>query len=491
MRPSGPGDGHGHAGRGRRTHVRPSSRPTGWEWRALAWLGRHPLFLVVPALLGWAGATLGPFPVAVALAAVGLALFSWSRAHPTSYDCWPGPVIRASWRRWTGYAGARWAHTLADCDLVRDNRRTGRAVVPRVLKVRSATPSIDTVYVRMARGQDLRTWTDRADALAVALAAHRVAITRIRPAVLALVVERHNPFVREVPPPDIPSHPDEVDLSALDVGDNEHGHPLLIGPRGRHGLVAGASGSGKSTIIWSTQRAVGPLIRTGLVRVSMIDLKGGAETQRAAPLFTRYATTPAEALDLLRAVRDELKRRQDHMRTAGLRTLDMSAEWPFELVQIDELAMLTAYGDRGDVREGLRLLAELLTQGRACGISIWGYVQEPSKDVVDVRELFTTRICLGVTAASHVDMVLGDGARERGALADEIPAGPEHAGIGFVIDEGSRLPIRFRAAHVTDDDIDELVQRCAPDPPGDGDDGSVLPFARPDTDDEHGEETAS
>jgi S-DNA-T family DNA segregation ATPase FtsK/SpoIIIE len=88
-------------------------------------------------------------------------------------------------------------------------------------------------------------------------------------------------------------------------------------------------------------------------------------------------------------------------------------------------------------------------------------VQEPSKDIVDVRELFTTRICLGVTAASHVDMVLGDGARERGALADEIPGDEAHTGIGFVIDQGSRLPVRFRAAYVADEEIDELVTRCA------------------------------
>jgi len=128
---------------------------------------------------------------------------------------------------------------------------------------------------------------------------------------------------------------------------------------------------------------------------------------------------------------------------------------------VDEMAMLTAYGDRADVREALRLLAEILMQGRACLVSVIGYVQEPSKDIVDVRELFTTRICLGVTAASHVDMVLGDGARERGALADEIPGDEAHAGIGFVIDTGSRLPVRFRAAYVADEEIDELVTRCA------------------------------
>ncbi|WP_300014964.1 hypothetical protein [Pseudonocardia sp.] len=148
--------------------------------------------------------------------------------------------------------------------------------------------------------------------------------------------------------------------------------------------------------------------------------------------------------------------------TTARRRLPVEPATPLELVMIDEMAMLTAYGERGDVREALRLLAEILTQGRACLVSVIGYVQEPSKDVIDVRDLFTTRVCLGVTTASHVDMVLGDGARERGALADEIPGDERHAGIGFVIDAGSRLPVRFRAAFVSDDEIDELVQRCTP-----------------------------
>ena len=107
---------------------------------------------------------------------------------------------------------------------------------------------------------------------------------------------------------------------------------------------------------------------------------------------------------------------------------------------IDELAMLTAYGDRSDVREALRLLAEILTQGRAADHGVAGYVQEPSKDVVDVRDLFDTRICLGVTAASHVDMALGDGARDRGALADEIPGDPATPASGSSSTPVTRLP---------------------------------------------------
>ena len=55
---------------------------------------------------------------------------------------------------------------------------------PRVLRVRSVTPSIDTLAVRMVRGQDLQSWTDHTPALADALHAERVAVSRRRPGVL-------------------------------------------------------------------------------------------------------------------------------------------------------------------------------------------------------------------------------------------------------------------------------------------------------------------
>lgn len=477
---------HGHRG-GYGPPVRRSTRAPGREFRLALWLARHPMFVLVPALGIWAVLALGALAAASTLAGLVVGLVGWSRAHPASFDRWAAPRLRSIRRRWTAYVGPRWAAVLASCDLVRDDRRTGAVLVPRIIRVRSASPSIDTLYVRMVRGQDLRLWVERAPALADALGAHRVAISRVRPGVLAVVVERIMPFGYVVPAPEIPSNPDEVNPAALDVGDNEHGQPFTLGLLGKHVLVAGASGSGKGSLLWSPLRALGPMIATGLVRVSMIDLKGGAETQRGGPLFHRHATTMAEALRLLVEVRDEMRHRQQLMREHGRRRCEITPDVPLHLLMIDEMAMLTAYGERAEVREALRLLAEILTQGRACLISVVGYVQEPSKDVIDVRDLFTTRVCLGVTAAAHVDMVLGDGARERGALADEIPGDEAHAGIGYVIDTGSRLPVRFRAAYVTDDEIDELVARCSPwAQPGD-----VIDLPRRDRDGDDGDEGAA
>ncbi|WP_181779108.1 FtsK/SpoIIIE domain-containing protein [Pseudonocardia pini] len=448
--------------RARHDTVRHSSRRVGGEFRGVAWLVRHPLFALVPGALVAASVLLGALPTAIGVGSLALVVVVWGRLHPPSFDRWAAPALRATWRRWTTYRGRRWSSLLADCGLAQTNHHTGHIHAPRVLRVRSASPTLDTLRVRLTRGQDLTLWTGRTEPLADALRAHRVAVVRHRPGVLTVVVEREMPFRFPIPAPAIPSTADSVDLSALPIGEDEYGHPFDLGVPGRHVAVAGASGSGKGSLIWSPLRAMGPAIRDGLVRVHVIDLKGGAETRRGIPLFHRHATTAAEAIALLTDVRDEMKARQRLMAEQSLRRLDVSPATPLDVVIIDEMAMLTAYGERADVREALRLLAEILTQGRACLTSVLGYVQEPTKDVVDVRDLFTTRICLGVTAASHVDMILGDGARERGALADEIPGGDDHAGIGYVIDQRSRLPIRFRACLVTDAEIDELVQQCAP-----------------------------
>jgi S-DNA-T family DNA segregation ATPase FtsK/SpoIIIE len=425
----------------------------------------------------------------VTLAVAVAGLLGWWRGHPASFDRFAAPRLRSGWRRWTVYRGRRWQRLLDDCELTRDHRRTGTTLCPRVIRVRSVTPSIDTLAVRLVRGQDVASWTDRTPALAEALQAHRVAVSRKRPGVLTVVVERRMPFPHTLDAALIPDTSAEVDLSRLDVGDTEYGTPFLLNLRGKRLLVVGASGAGKSSLLWNPLRGAGPMIRDRLLRLWVVDLKGGTETDRGEPLFHRWATTMDDAVELLIAFRDSMLTRQQQMREQHVRRCEITPWCPYELLLIDELAMLTAYGDRGSVREALRLLAEVLTQGRAADHGVAAYVQEPSKDVVDVRDLFDTRICLGVTTASHVDMALGEGARDRGALADEIPGDPQHAGIGFVIDPITRLPIRFRAGHVTDTDIDDLVTRCTPhtnipNQEADGD-GEVVPFpAQTDTNDD-------
>ena len=70
-----------------------------------------------------------------------------------------------------------------------------------------------------------------------------------------------------------------------------------------------------------------------------------------------------------------------------------------------------------------------------------GALQDPRKDVISLRNLFSTRIALRLDESDQVDMVLGDGARDRGALADQISPLPHvGAGVGYVPAGGLSRP---------------------------------------------------
>jgi S-DNA-T family DNA segregation ATPase FtsK/SpoIIIE len=156
-------------------------------------------------------------------------------------------------------------------------------------------------------------------------------------------------------------------------------------------------------------------------------------------------------------VLDELVAAMDARKSefAGqVRSVPISREHPLELVEFDEIGALTKYTDRKTRDAITEKVALLTTQGRALGFTVRGYVQEPTKDTVPVRELFPRRICLRVSAKSHVGMVLGEHAYERGAWANRIAE--SEAGTGYVFGEGIREPLRIRAGWVPDETIKQL-----------------------------------
>lgn len=170
-------------------------------------------------------------------------------------------------------------------------------------------------------------------------------------------------------------------------------------------------------------------------------------------VFHRYAVTPKDALTVL----DDLVGAMDARKQAfagRVRTVPISTEHPLELLEFDEIGALTKYTDRKTREQIVEKVALLTTQGRALGFTVRGYVQEPTKDTVPVRELFPRRVCLRVTSKTHVGMVLGDQAYERGAWANRITE--DEAGVGYVWGEGLREPLRVRAGWVPDQTVKAL-----------------------------------
>jgi S-DNA-T family DNA segregation ATPase FtsK/SpoIIIE len=245
-----------------------------------------------------------------------------------------------------------------------------------------------------------------------------------------------------------------MDLRRVWAGRTEYGQDWylpLAGPAS-HTLTAGGTGAGKNSVTWCPLVSIAPAIRDGLVRVSGIDPKG-MELAYGRRVFHRYAVTGADALAVLDDLVDSMQTRKAEF-AGHVRTVPLSVEHPLELLEFDEIGALTRYTDRRTREAITERIALLTTQGRALGFSVRGYVQEPTKDTVPVRDLFPRRICLRVSAKSHVGMVLGDQAYERGAWANRITEA--EAGTGYVFGEGIREPLRIRAGWVPDQTIKQL-----------------------------------
>jgi S-DNA-T family DNA segregation ATPase FtsK/SpoIIIE len=428
--------------------------------------------LTVLAMVAWWHCWGGTSLALTAGVAAGV-LTAWRLVNLASFDAWAGRHLRAWWLRWTVYAPKlpAWLHA---CGLsikadaapavvimtplgrsIRRSRSQVPAQLPQVLGVRSGA-SWDEVRVRLMPGQKPEDFDDAARALASARGVTRCQVRELTPNVVSIDFQRRNLLADPVPCPDLTTLAKVVgtaiDLRRVFSGRTEYGQDWQVPLAGGHTLVAGASGAGKNSAMWCPLVSIAPAIRDGLVRVSGIDPKG-MELAYGRRIFARYAVTGTDALAVLDDLVDAMHARKAQF-AGRVRDVPISAEHPLELLEFDEIGALTKYIDRKTRDAITERVALLTTQGRALGFTVRGYVQEPTKDTVPVRELFPRRICLRVSAKSHVGMVLGDQAYERGGWANRITE--TEAGVGYVFGEGIREPLRVRAGWVSDETIKQL-----------------------------------
>ncbi|MGH3869626.1 MAG: FtsK/SpoIIIE domain-containing protein [Pseudonocardiaceae bacterium] len=467
-----------------------------WLLKTLAWLltqvfTRWRTSLTVLALAAWWHWWDWPSLV-LTLTVTTLALALWRWIDVVSFDTWGGRWLRAWWLRWTIYAPKLpgWLHacglsitdtttpvvvsvTLVGRQRIRRDQHQPSVRVPTVVGVRSG-PSWDEVRVRLVAGQTPEGFDTTTRALACARGVARCQIRELTANVVSIDFQRRNLLTTTVTCPELTTLTTvtgtAVELHRVWAGHTEYGQPwhLPLTGSASHTLTAGATGAGKNSVMWCPLVSIAPAIRDQLVRVSGIDPKG-MELAYGRGIFHRYAVTGTEALSVL----DELlgvMHAQKAEFAGRVRVVPISREQPLELLEFDEIGALTKYTDRKTREAITERIALLTTQGRALGFTVRGYVQEPTKDTVPVRELFPRRICLRVTAKSHVGMVLGDQAYERGAWANRISE--SEAGVGYVFGEGIREPLRVRAGWVPDETIKELEAFVT----GTDQQGAVLPL---------------
>lgn len=430
----------------------------------VVWLARalvQPVHFVPGAVLVWLGLgliglVLVGAPVLVAWALVPLVLAVVARLWPRWLDSNVGERIRR--RRIRHRVEACWEEVRAGAGLpdgITLERRSQWVGADLVL--RPVVPP----------GVTAEDFEKTADRLASGLRAVRLRVRSPGPGLVEIAAQFTDPlaapFEAMVPAADAP-----VTWDRVPIGLREDGRTWEWSIRVST-LTAGASGSGKGSLLWGLVIGLGPAVKASLVKLYGVDLKGGMELAMGRGLFEQVATTTDEATRLLVDISESLRARA--LDLAGVtRQHEPTVESPHVVVVVDELAALVAYADRKERERGEAAVNVILSQGRAVGFTLMAFVQDPKKEVVRNRGLFPASLGLRLRGREEVAMVLGEGARAAGATCDRIPL--SMPGTGYVLADGDPYPVKVRAGYVTDDSIRLAVDRfgtTAPAPAGDTD----------------------
>lgn len=434
-----------------------------WALVLLAWgviraASRVPVLSVGGAGLAFIGYQDGWGWVVAILTVILAVLVAWRFLGADSYRTTVGPKVRYLWRA-PAYR-VFFPHVADRCGLyVQTSWKAhgGQARdTARLVKIRMR-PGLDRLLLRLPTGLTAKDVEDRLPALADSLGAGRASMRRHRPGRVWLELRTGDPLASVVRTHEVAV----CDLRAVPIGIDEDGRTWALRVRGTHTLIAGATGAGKGSILWSLIAGLRSSILDGTCEVWAIDPKGGMELGLGRGAFERFEGGDPEAMcELLEAVVDLKTRRAMGLANVGARTHQPQPGSPHIVVIIDELATLTAFAERSVVRRIDNALGLILTQGRAVGISVIAAVQDPGKDVVAWRDLFPTRVAMRLDNPIQVDMVLGEGGRDRGAAADEISE--MTPGVAYVRVEGTRDIRRVRASYLDDTAVEALAAQIEP-----------------------------
>ncbi|ONH35733.1 MULTISPECIES: FtsK/SpoIIIE domain-containing protein [Protofrankia] len=438
-------------------------------WHLLRWLARRPVSVAVVATIMMIHHRYGTAGLGVAAGGLVLVAAVWWRLHRRSF----------SWLAWWVVGRARlglvyrrrWRPVMVHTGLaIREPTSTGDRVAfaetfPRIRRIR-CTRWADRLRVELLYGQTPQQWAEQAEALRQAFRAQgcRVRADR-RVGFVWVELIRRDPLARPILPADLDADgdgdhsdhgdSDPADVDAVTVGRREDGDPWRLPVRGTHVLVAGATGSGKGSVLWSVIRGLAPAVRAGLVELWVCDPKGGMELAFGEALFTRFAVDTAGIADLLDDAVTEMRNRAAELRGVSRLHAPTVGE-PLIVVLVDEIASLTAYVTDRELKKRIGAsLPLLLSQGRAPGVVVVAAVQDPRKEVLSFRDLFPVRVALRMTEPDQADLVLGDGAHDRGAVAEQIPTHLQ--GVGYVLADGQSDPVRVRASWVDDAEIARIA----------------------------------
>ena len=226
-----------------------------------------------------------------------------------------------------------------------------------------------------------------------------------------------------------------------------------------HGMIAGATGSGKSVCINSIlvsllYKASPTDLKMMLIDPKMVEL---APFNGIPHLISPVITDVKAATAALKWAVAEMERRYELLAHAGVRDIErynkvvmesrrFSLKMPYLLIVIDELADLMMMAP-ADVEVSISRIAQ---KARACGIHLIIATQRPSVDVITgtIKANIPTRIAFSVSSQIDSRTIIDTPGAERLLGKGDM----------LYIGNGQSAGVRLQGTFVTDDEIERIIE---------------------------------
>lgn len=326
-------------------------------------------------------------------------------------------------------------------------------------------PAVTQFELTVGQGTKVSKIRNLTDDLKLALAAKDIRIQAPIPGRRSIGIEIPNRTSRAVQLSEVieaPAFKQAESPLEVAMGLDLHGQPVTMDLRKMpHGLIAGATGSGKSVFINSLlisllYKASPQDVKLLLIDPKVVEL---APFNHIPHLISPVITDVKAAAAALKWAVEEMERRYQLFAHAAVRDIgrfnqqavlarEFSKKLPYIVIVIDELADMMMAAPQ-DVEDSICRIAQ---KARACGIHLVLATQRPSVDVITglIKSNVPTRIAFSVSSQIDSRTILDQQGAERLLGKGDM----------LYLGSGMASPVRIQGTFVSDEEIDRIIEHA-------------------------------